>query len=137
MNMMQVVKLRLEAIAIVLAHQFVLTSEQYIDAMAHAVALTEGPGGRYDSIPPAVFGGNETADLYAARLERADLMRILLMEDKAPKWFRESFTKEWNRDFVEYNEIVVSWNAKTEDFEGVQPIPTKQETGKLGKKNKS
>ena len=134
MDMMQI-KLRLEAIAVVLAHRAVLSAELFIEAMARATALSEGPNGRWDEIPPAVFGGEDNAKLYNSRLERRACIHAVLMDEKTPSWFRTSFVEEWDRDGVELKDLVHSWNGKAKDFGSELKLTYKTaEKGQLGKK---
>jgi hypothetical protein len=118
MNMMSQLELRLAAIALVIAHRSVLADDEYVDAMRHATRLSQGPNGTYDEIAPAIFGGNEKANLFAERLERRMLIHAILMEDKAPKWLRENFVREWDRDDAKLDILVDSWNNTMVSFEG-------------------
>ncbi len=134
MDMMQV-KLRLEAIAIVLAHRAVLSAKLFIEAMAKATALSKGPNGHWDEIPPAVFGGMANVELYTSRLERRACIHAVLMDTKTPEWFRISFVEEWDRDGVELKDLVRSWNEKAKTFDSELVLTYKAlEKGSLGKK---
>lgn len=129
------VKLRLEAIAVVLAHRAVLSAELFIEAMAKATVLSEGPNGRWTNIPPAVFGGEANAELYGFRLERRACIHSVLMDSKTPEWFRISFVEEWDREGVELKDLVHSWNEKATAFGSELTLTYKaSEKGSLGKK---
>jgi hypothetical protein len=113
---MNITKLRLQAIAIVIAYRVVLDDDEYISAMATACKLVYSSDGEPDIFK--LLFGEQMSEYIQDKYAYYHLEREILMEEGVPAFIKVSFLEEVKKgkDSVKASEARTQWENLKRDL---------------------